>query len=95
MKLEKPFHYSVLVFEDECGLWLKSPEFDVQICSEDFEVGIDLLEEQIDYAMRKRRQAGEKFPDQLERTVARVSKDEYGPTLLDIEQENNFDGDDD
>jgi hypothetical protein len=84
--------YSVLAYEDECGLWLKAPEFDVQICTEDFEVGLDLLEEHIIQAVSRRRKAGEKFPDRFERTVRHVGKDEYGPTLLDIERQGSDGG---
>ncbi len=84
--------YSVLAYEDEYGLWLKASEFDVQICTEDFEVGLDLLEEHIIQAVRSRRKAGEKFPDRFERTVRHVGKDEYGPTELDIERKRAIDG---
>ena len=86
--------YSVLAYEDESGLWLKAPEFDVQIGTEDFEVGLDLLEEHIIQAVSRRRKAGEPFPDrfEFERTVRHVGKGEYGPTQLDIERERAVDG---
>ena len=85
--------YSVLAYEDECGLWLKAPEFDVQICTEDFEVGLDLLEEHVIQAVSRRRKAGEKFSDRFKRTVRHVGKDEYGPTQFDIERKRATDGD--
>ena len=86
--------YSVLAYEDEFGLWLKAPEFDVQICTEDFEVGLDLLEEHVHQAVSRRRKSGETFPERFERTVRHVGKDEYGPTELDIERKRTVDGGD-
>lgn len=91
MGSDETLQYSVLVYEDECGLWLKAPEFDVQICTEDLEVGLDLLEEHIEFAVRRRLDKGEVFPDRFERaSVEHVGKDEYGLTQLEIDLENDF-----
>ena len=63
----------------------------MQLCTEDLEVGLDLLEEQIDYAVRRRRDKGEVFPERFERTtVEHVDKEGYGLTQLEIDLENDF-----
>ncbi len=77
-------HYSVLVHEDGYGLWLKIPEFDLQISTED--VGVDLLEEHLDCLLAERKGRGEPVPEQLIRTLRWVGKEEYGPTEVELEE---------
>ena len=91
MGSEREFSYLGLAYEDECGLWLKAPEFGVQLCTEDIEVGLDLLEEQIEAVLFERRRAGESVPERFKRTsVEHVGKEEYGMTQLEIDVENDF-----
>lgn len=79
--------YTVLVYEDECGLWLKIPEYDVQVCADDFDSGMDLLEEHLDIELLRSKARGETVLGRLARTVKRVGKDEYGPTEADLARE--------
>lgn len=85
--MEEEFRYTVLAYEDECGLWLKISETGFQCCTEDLEIGLDILEEGLDYRLDFARKRGEEIPQRRARTVRRVGKDEYGPTQVDIERE--------
>lgn len=85
--MDKELRYTVLVFEDECGVWMKIPEIGVQCCTEDLEIGLDALEDDLDYRLALARRKGEEVPERRIRTVRRVGKGEYGPTQLDIERE--------
>src|SRR3954447_18924286 len=78
---------TVLVYEDECGLWLKITEADLQCCTDDFDAGLALLEEGLDVRLDQARKRGEQVPERLVRTVKRVGKVSYGPTELDLERE--------
>ena len=78
--------YTVLVHEDRFGVWLKVPEFDLQILTEDREAGLDLLEEQFLYELSLRRVQGESVPERLVRTIKHVDRGEYGPTLVELEE---------
>ena len=49
-------------------MWLKSPGFDLQICTDDLESGMDLLEEQIDYAIRTSEPSCVEIPEAFEWT---------------------------
>lgn len=79
-------NYSVLVYEDEYGLWLKIPEFDLQISTEDVDVGVDLLEEHLDYLLAECKGRGEPVPEQHVRTIRWVGKEEYGPTEVELQE---------
>jgi hypothetical protein len=78
--------YTVLLYEDECGLWMKIPEFDVQLLTEDIDMGMEQLEEHLDWVLGGRAGRGEAVPRHLVRTVRRVGKAEYGPTQLELDE---------
>ncbi len=78
--------YTVLVYKDEYGLWLKIPEADLQCCTEDFDCGLELLEEALDIRLDRARKRGEEVPERLVRRMRRVGKLEYGPTEVDLER---------
>ena len=81
--------YSLLLYEDRHGLWLKIPEFGIQVCSDDFEAGLNRLEEKLGTVFDGREKSGE-----LVGTVKWVEKEEYGLTqveLLEQEYEEEFD----
>src|SRR4051812_31322351 len=80
---------TVLVYADECGLWLKIPEADLQCCTDDFDAGLALLEEGLDVRLDQARKRGEEVPARVIRRIRRVGKEEYGPTEVDIERERN------
>ena len=79
--------YTVLVYEDECGLWLKIPEYGIQLCTEDLDPGLDILEEHLDFELARLKSRGQHLPDKFVRTVVGVDKDEYGPTEADLARE--------
>ena len=79
-------NYTVLLYEDECGLWMKIPEFDVQLLTGDVDVGLDLLEEHLDWVLGGLAGRGEAVPRHRVRTVRRVGKSEYGPTQVELEE---------
>jgi hypothetical protein len=79
-------NYTVLLYEDECGLWMKIPEFDVQLLTEDMDMGMEQLEEHLDWVLAGRAGRGEAVPQHLVRTVRRVGKVEYGPTQVELEE---------
>lgn len=84
--MEGELRYTVLVYEDNFGVWVKIPEFDVQCLTEDWEVGLDLLEEQLHFELREHRQKGELVPERVVRTVKHVDKAEYGPTQVELDE---------
>jgi hypothetical protein len=86
MSDQELLHYTVLIYEDELGTWVKIPEFDLQCLTEDPEVGLDLLEEHLDYQLDLRRKKGELVPERVVRTVRRVGRHEYGPTQVELEE---------
>ena len=80
--------YTVLVYEEPgLGTWVKLPEFEVQCLTEDWEVGLGLIEEQLDFQLGERRRKGEQVPGRLQRTVRRVGHEDYGLTQLELEQQ--------
>jgi len=83
---EQLLRYTVLIYEDELGTWMKIPEFDLQCLTDDLESGLDLVEEDLHFQLELRRRKGELLPERLARTVRRVGRCEYGPTQLEIEE---------
>src|SRR4051794_2221345 len=86
--------YSLLLYEDRHGLWLKIPEFGLQVCSDDFEAGLNRLEEELGVVFDSREGSGELVAGRLVGTVKWVEKEEYGLTqveLLEDEYEEEFD----
>ena len=88
----KALSYTALVYEeDEGGAWVKLPEFDMQCFAEDWEAGLELLEERLAFQLGERRKKGERVPERLVRAIRRVGREEYGPTQRDIEQQRFLD----
>lgn len=86
------YRYSVLAFEDEYGLWLRVPDLGLQLCAEDVDTGLDLLEEHLEATLFGRLRPGGMLPDRFERTsIEYVDKDGYGPTLVEIESRDDND----
>ena len=85
-------HYSVLVYDEESsGTWVKIPEFELQCLSDNLEIGLEILEEQLFYRLKMRELSGERIPERLVRTIRYVDKDEYGPTAAELAEEEYFD----
>jgi hypothetical protein len=85
--MSKELSLTVLVYEDECGLWLKIPQADLQCCTDEFDAGLAFLEEELDVKLDQARKWGEEVPERRVWTVRRVGKEEYGPTEVDIQRE--------
>jgi hypothetical protein len=85
-------HYAVLVYEDSFGTWVKIPEFDAQCLTEDWQVGLGILEEQLLFELNERRLRGECVPEQVVRTVHRVGRADYGPTQVELATERHLRG---
>lgn len=83
---EQVLRYTVLIYEDDLGTWMKIPEFDVQCLTDELEAGLDLVEEDLQFQLEIRRRKGEIVPSKLVRSVRRVGRREYGPTQLEIEE---------
>ena len=83
---EEEFSYTVLVYVDSYGVWMKIPEFDIQCLTEDWEAGLDVLGEHLAFQLDERRRKGECVPERLIRTVRHVDKGEFGPTQVEIEE---------
>ena len=81
---ESPLKYTVLAHEDECGLWLKIPEFQLQLLADDIDAGLGILEEHFDLVLEG---LGRDPARPRIRTVRRVEKAEYGPTEVELEGE--------
>lgn len=94
--MDGELRYTVLVFEDECGTWMKVPEIGFQCCAEGLDIGLDALEEGLEYRLALARRKGEAVPERRVRTVMRVGKGEFGPTRIGVERERRgrapFDG---
>jgi hypothetical protein len=91
MRAKEALSYSVLVYKDRCGTWLKIPEFGdgggLQVLSDDLESGLSLLEEMLDGELEERKRRGEPIPKKIRRVVRRVGKKQYGPTELELDEE--------
>lgn len=85
MALEE-LRYTVLVYEDRFGVWVKIPEFNVQCLTEDWEVGLDIIEDQLHFDLEQRRKKGELVPERVVRTVKHVDKGEYGSTQVELDE---------
>ena len=85
--IDDVFFYTVLVHEDELGVWMKTPEFDRQLLTGDLEAGLDLLEEHLVFELKRREKRGERVPGKIVPRVKRVGKDEYGPTQVELEEQ--------
>ena len=83
---ERLLRYTVLIYEDELGTWMKIPEFGVQCLTDDPEAGLDVVEEDLHFQLELRRRKGELLPERLARTVRRVGRREYGPTQIELEE---------
>lgn len=83
---QQELRYTVLIYEDELGTWMKIPEFDVQCLTDEVEAGLDLIEEDLQFQLELRRRKGEIVPPKLARSVRRVGRREYGPTQIEIEE---------
>src|SRR5262245_41800621 len=77
---EQEITYSILIYEDASGTWVKVPEFDFQLLAENLEAVLPLLEERLAFEVGKRMKPGEKLPARRCRMVRRVSKTEFGLT---------------
>lgn len=84
---EQELRYTVLIYEDELGTWMKIPEFGLQCLTDDPGAGLDLVEEDLHFQLELRRRKGELAPERLARTVRRVGRSEYGPTQVEIDEE--------
>lgn len=83
---EQVLRYTVLIYEDDLGTWMKIPEFDVQCLTDELEAGLDLVEEDLQFQLEIRHRKGEIVPSKLVRSVRRVGRHEYGPTQIEIEE---------
>jgi hypothetical protein len=83
---DKAHVYTVLVYEDSFGLWLKIPEYDLQILTDDVEVGLELLEERLFYEVVEREKRGGPVPPCRSRAIKHVGKDVYGLTQLELDE---------
>jgi hypothetical protein len=86
MNDQELLRYTVLIYEDELGVWMKIPEFDVQCLTDDPEAGLEVIEEDLRFQLDLRRKKGELVPGRLQRTVLRVGRHEYGPTQVELEE---------
>src|SRR3954471_8456639 len=73
--------------ETGTALWLKIPEFGLQACSDDFEAGLNRLEEELGVAFDRREGSGELVAGRLVATVKWVEKEEYGLTQVELLEE--------
>ena len=83
----KEVRYTVLAYEDRCGIWLKIPEIDAMCCTDELDGGLDALNEELAARRWAANQQGEDLLELLDRTVRWVAKEEFGPTQVDIERE--------
>lgn len=79
--------YKVFAYEDECGIWLKIPDIGLMCCTEDVDIGLDILDEGLAARRWAARQRGDDLVEFLDRTVRWVEKEEFGPTQQEIDQE--------
>src|SRR3954466_8248333 len=86
--------YTVLIYKEPGGgTWVKIPEYDLQCLTEDPDVGLDILEEELFFDLRSRKRAGEIIPERIAKTIRYVDKDDYGPTAAELAEEPSFDED--
>lgn len=79
--------YTVLAYEDDYGIWLKIPDIGLMCCTEDVDIGLDILDEGLAARRWAARQRGDDLVEMLDRTVRWVGKEEFGPTQREIDQE--------
>ena len=83
--------YTVLIYEDHLGTWVKVPGIDMQCLTDDWETGLDLLEEHLDHQLKVRRKKGELVPERLSRVIKHVDQAGYGLTQVEIEERRHLD----